>query len=227
MKTNVRNAVLLVAVAICASARAGEFKSLRGFSLTYPDGWAAISSEQRDAITQELKPWLDKLGKVDLTRMAAVFVNPKDDGFLENINVVVAPGAPGVDAAGQQEYRELLANQLSELGVETRNLEVDQATFGGKPALTARLNLVIPGEAEPVREWQVAIPGRGQTYIVTCSARASEFSQYEPLFQKTIDSLKIDAGPGGLWYSLSPPVRFAIIGGLIGLLVGIFRSVFG
>jgi hypothetical protein len=227
MKTLFRFGLLLACVVGCASAPAGELKSLRGFSLTYPDGWLAASSDQRDALTKELKPWLDKVGKLDLSRLAAVIVHPQDDGFVESVNVIVAPGAPKADAEGQQKYREGLVSQFSQVGLAVQNVEVEQATIGGTPALAAHWNVTVPGEKEPVRQWQVVIPGRSQTYIATCSARASEFSQYEPAFRQTIESLKIDAGPGGLWYSLPGPLRFAIVGGLVGLLVGVFRAICG
>ena len=64
-----------------------------------------------------------------------------------------------------------------------------------------------PGLAEPVRQWQVAFSRGGTQYIITCSALASEFDNFEPEFAAAISSFRVDIGLVGRWLQTPKWVR--------------------
>ena len=94
--------------------------------------------------------------------------------------------------------------------------------IGSNEALSVHFDVPLLGQ--DVHQWVVGMPGKYQTYIVTCSTIASEYKKYDSIFTETVSSLQIDAGVGGFWYRLPGGARYAIIGGLIGLGIFIISS---
>jgi hypothetical protein len=223
--------IVLISSALCSMmfglivyAQTAKFTSLRGFSLNYPDGWVIATKEEQRQLAAQFQSVFEKLGAVDLDRMAVVVFNPQDDEFIESINVVVSPGRMPLDQNTEIELAHHLVTQFTEMGLAPSLLGTERITFGNHEAFSIRWELADPGGHGRLRQWQVAIPGRNQTYIVTCSAAASEYDRFAPLFSQTINSMEIEAGLGGLWHSLPGWVTNAIIGALIGLLYGIISS---
>lgn len=217
--------LLLVSCVLAAtSLRAAEVTSPRGFSFKHPDDWKVLTASQQETVSHELKSLLERLGKINLHSMAVMVVNPVEDAFAENINVVVAPGVPKADAAADREYAQALSQMYSTAGVHVVGSKVERTKFGGREVLSAHSDVRFPGHDDVVRQWQVVFPGRSQSYVVTCSAQVSDFHRYEPIFAEAIESMRVDVGLGGLWYSLPTGMRWAIVGGLVGLGFSVLSS---
>jgi len=178
-------------------ARAAEFSSLRGFSLEYPDPWCVATSAQRDTITSEARSMFDKLGNVNWSAMAVVIFNPEEGESAESVNVVVAPGVLPLDEGADAEIADQAAAQYSLLGLDFDLVKVERTTVQDKDALSITGDVEMPGFDRPLRQRQVIVAGRTQTYIVTCGACREDFEEYEPVFAQVVDSLQVDSGIGG------------------------------
>ena len=205
---------------------AAEFSSLRGFALEYPDSWCVATSAQQDAITSEAGAMFNKLGNVNWNAMAVVIFNPEEDEFAESVNVVVAPGVLPLGEDAGSEIADQVVAQYSSLGIDFDLVKMERTTARGKDALSITADVEMPGFDRPLRQRQVIVPGRTQTYIVTCGAFQEDFEEYEPVFTQVVDSLQVDSGVGGVWYCLPTVIRYAIIGGLVGLAFSVVSSVF-
>ena len=201
-------------------ARGAEYTSPQGFSLEYPDSWKVASKELLKAAEHEAQPLLEKVGAVDFDQVAVIVLSPTIDKFVENVNVVVASGAPPVDEQAKREYVQGLTEQYSGMGLRPSNVKSELIEVGDRRAISVRLDAVFPGQDEPIRQWQVLVPAGRRLYVVTCSALASDFAQYEPVFSKIVHSLRSKGGLAEFWHNLPTILRYAIIGGLIGGVIG-------
>jgi hypothetical protein len=71
-----------------------------------------------------------------------------------------------------------------------------------------------------MRQWQVVLSSRRQSYIVTCTAPAAVYGQIEPVFTQIVHSVRIEPDKGFAWGDLSPVARYAILGAIAGGAVG-------
>ncbi len=201
-------------IVLATQARAGHFSSASGFSFDYPDGWVVATKEQRQAVRERYKAVFEKMGDVDLGKMAVLVFNPENDGFAENVNVVVSAGRMPVNEDSRRKLEQAFSEQLGRAGLTPIDLRSEIVTFGRRKAISTRWIMagLVPGVV--LRQWQVAIPGRNQTYAVTASASTTTFPQYEPRFRSIFASFKADAGALGFWHGLPGIVQSAIIGGI-------------
>ena len=75
----------------------------------------------------------------------------------------------------------------------------------------------------PMRQWSLSGSAGGKVYTFTFSAVASEATKWEPVFQQTLQSIKLDGGPMGWFLELPQAMKWGVVGGLIGGLVGTIR----
>ena len=172
------------------ASKMAEFKSAQGFSIRYPEGWFIASKETQDQMTSELKEALGKIGNVDWNRMAVVIVGPLDDDKIESVNVVVAPMRLDLDTLDPDRFARNLARMAGRLGLTSRNVSGSVAEYGGNSGASVHWDVRTPTEV--VHQWQFYVPGRSQTYIVTCGCGETERKKYEPIFRAMLDSLRVD-----------------------------------
>ncbi len=218
-----RRIVLLVSIAALArapSCPAAEFKGPEGFTLQYPAGWIVASKQQQDQVRGVAEELVGQANLSGSPRFAALIHDPKQDEFMENVNVVVTPGSPSIDDKAVEAYVAALRQQFTSAGMNLAHARAERMRVGDRDAISAHYDLTLPGIPEPLRQWQVVVPGAGRTYVITCSAPPSQFGQYEPQFTSIVNSFRIDRGLAGVWDSLPGPVRVGIVGGMIGGLVG-------
>jgi hypothetical protein len=216
-----RTAVFAVfGLLLASAARGAEFSSPRGYSLKHPDTWKVLTAAQRQAVNQETQRLLNKMGNLDLDKIDAMVVNPIDDGFFENVNVVVVPGVPRPGVGGEDDLAREVSSGCSAAGIELVSCKVEHARLAGREVLTAHCDLRVPKVAGVVRQWQAIFPHIRRSYIVTCSAQASSFERYEPIFADVLNSMQYGGGLGDWWDRLPAPMRWGALGGVIGGLVG-------
>ena len=209
-------------LAVCLAvvpAAAGELHSAQGFSLRCPDGWVVVTDQNRDGLPKTVRDLLGKSGGIDPSRIAAFLVDPADDGFLENINVEVTAGAKPVDEKTGEKFRHTLLQQLKRMGMEPRDLRVEEIEVAGHDAFSARYDVSFPFHDRRIRQWRVQIPVETRTYVVTCSSEAADFDRFEPVFGEVIDSVQLHGGKLDSWFHLPAALRAAVIGGTVALMV--------
>ncbi|MCU0917830.1 MAG: hypothetical protein MUC88_25195 [Planctomycetes bacterium] len=214
--------IVLLAVAANQSPR-HHFSSPQGFSFDYPAGWIVATEETRAAVMEEARPILEKLGNVDFRTVAAMVFDPCDDGFIENVNVIITPGRLPINEESRRKLSQVTAQQLRNSGIGAADERTEIVTFDERRAISTHRTVtgLVPGVT--VRQWQIVLPGRNRTYTVTASATEATFPRYETHFRTILAGFRPDGGAMGLWHRLPRVAQYAIIGGIAGALWGVFR----
>lgn len=180
-------------LAVVCVASAGQYTDPTGFSFTYPDGWVSISKLSQAALPQELKGWMSK-NHIDLSKVSVVVAHPSQSDFYENLNVVVTAGDAPIDEDSCRQLRSVIPQQLRMLGVTIENVDAGVQQLGANKAIVVEFQSRMPGVTFPLRQCQFYMSSGGKTFIVTCTAKASTFSQFAPTFVQMAASFKL---PGG------------------------------
>lgn len=216
----------LFLLAIYSQSQPGHFSSTRGFSFDYPKQWIVATKEQKQIMQDKSRYILAKLGDVDLNRMAVIVFDPQDDDFIESLNVVITQGKIPVNGNSRQEHARIITRQMRNAGVELKNVRSEIVSFSGRKAISVRWTIDNPLMSGSVSQWQVAMPGRNQTYILTASAGIKNFAIYESSFRMIFESFVTDGGKLGFWHSLPRSLQYAVIGGAAGAVFGALICLF-
>ena len=195
------------------------FTSPKGFTITPPDGWTLMSKDAAKEVSDVVKKEFPKFDAANLERMAVMLLNPADSG-ITNINVVVMPSRIPIGATdAEQKLEGMLREQYTKMGVSLGKLSVTRKTFGTHKSLAANFESVMGGAS--MRQWQVMMPAGSQTLIVTCTSARPTFEKTIPVFTKAIEGMTFSDTEFPSW------LRYGIIGGVVGGLIGLFRKFFG
>ena len=200
-------AILLFA---CA-CRAAEFKSSQGFSITYPDNWLVMSTDQPDKVRREMQSRVKQFSGVDLRRLAVIICEDSPADFVANLNVVVSSGKAPAQKS-DDEYRKLLTDEYRKLGVAVTDVQVERTQVSGLEAVSVHYNAVLQGVAQPQRQWQVTVLDKRRTFNITCSAPEADFAKYEPVFAASVNSLRIGPDSSLAGWLDNTLVRYGLIG---------------
>jgi hypothetical protein len=189
---SIRRRLLLAGLLLATSGGAafgGTYADPSGFSFTYPEGWTAVTraslGDVHQALPQEVKDWVAK-NNLDLNRVAVVLVRNGGGEFLENLNVVVDKQQIPVDDKTLRQLTDGLPGQYRSMGATVDDVRGRVQKVGSRDAVVVDFRSRLPGVPYPLRQRQVMIPGGGNTYIVTCTARAESFDQHLPTFEKIL-----------------------------------------
>jgi len=191
------------------------FTSSKGFSLHYPSGWMVASKDQSQQAMQIVQPYLDKLGQVDMDHLAVMVFDPNSGDVMANLNVVVSPDTLDITDEHKDDLHSLVLKEGQVFGAEPSNIRISIESFADKKTMVARYDIVMNGNQ--LSQMLVIVPGRNQSYLVTCTSAQSDAIRYEPTFKAMIDSMTVDQGFSGI----PKGVRFAVIGALIGAAWGL------
>lgn len=199
----------------------GVFTSSRGFSISYPKGWAVASKEQSAEVAKEMKPFLEKMGRnVDLDRIAAMIFDTNSKQFVTSLNVVVSPGVIPINDESREKIEAIAQQTGQAFGSAPTELKTAIEPFAGRQAITSRYNIKISGVN--VSQMQVAIPGRNQSYIVTCSCAKADAERYQPVFKAMLESMKVDQGVAGYPDVGKNILVYSVIGAFAGGVASLF-----
>jgi len=212
---------ILGLIPIFAMAAELTFTSPQGFSITPPDGWAVASKEIAGQLSRAVQEHFQKLGNIDLDKLAVVIFNPNDAEGSQNLNVVVSPHRIPIDESDAEEKLvKMLKDQYAQIGVQIGSVAVNRKTFGTHAALVSDVESNFGGP--PMRQWQVMLPAGSRTLIVTCSAPQASFGQAIPAFTKAIESMTYTTVTDPL-SEMPVWLREALIGALIGGAITLYR----
>jgi hypothetical protein len=208
-----------------------EFKSKQGFSFEYPASWAVATKEQTRGVGKVLKTVAPNLKHVDLNRIDVLVYNAASQEFAESLNVVVTRGAIPINEETRNKYAGMVTDGYRQAGASLFDVKTSVAHVAGTNALTIRFLAAWPRvQRIVIRHWQTSVPGKRKTFIVTCSARDGDWTRLEPVFERMVNSLRIEPDTAPSWDALPGYAKGmiigAVIGGLIGLLIKLFGGVF-
>ena len=201
------------------------FASKQGFSFSYPPSWMVASKDQAGAVEQQTRAYLDKIGQVAFERFAVIVFDPNSGPFTANLNVVVTPGSMEAGEQHVEDMRSIVRSVGKAFGSEPTDVRISVESFAGRQTMVARYNVNMVGNQ--VSQMQVIIPGRNQTYEVTCSCAQANSAYYEPIFQAMVNSMTVDEGVSSLSGPVQNALLGAILGGAIGVLVGLLSVLKG
>lgn len=209
-------ALLLLVVAGPASA--AEYKDPAGFSFRYPDEWIVVNRENVASLESAVREWV-KQGEIDLTRINVLVADPRQKDFAANCNVLQVPGELTINESTRQKLMDQAAEQFRKVGIEVENLRVDIRQFGMHEAIVFDFDSRMPFVPEPLHQRQAHFPGGGKTNVVTCSAAANRFAQYEQPFDMILSSFHVPPRQSGGfdWKNIRGS---ATTGGIVGGIAG-------
>jgi hypothetical protein len=189
-----RFAVLLLFLACSFTAiRAwgGEWTSPKGFALTFPDGWKALTDDELNKVLAAQKPPADNAPKPPPPEI--ILVGPAQGNFTAQLNVTLIPQAIAFNAMieGQLlgQFKAAVFTAGTKIGeIKTGHLDVDK-----RRAFSMAYEQEAPDD--PVRCWKVYVPGAKQTYLVTCAAKKAQWETVFPDFKKIISGIRVDVKP--------------------------------
>ncbi|MBM3890021.1 MAG: hypothetical protein FJ388_12970, partial [Verrucomicrobia bacterium] len=203
-----------------------EFKSKQGFSFEYPAHWMVATKEQTRGVGQVLKTVAPNIKQADMSRIAVLVYNPTLRQFAENLNVVVTRGAIPINQKTREEYAAAVTDGYRKAGGKLSEVKTSIVQVAGRDAMTIRFLASLPRVGTPVRHWQVSVPGKRQTYIVTCSAQDGDWPRLEPVFERMINSLRIEPDTGPSWDGLLGYPKGVIVGAVLGVVIGLIIVLF-
>jgi hypothetical protein len=122
-------------------------------------------------------------------------------------------------------FQRTVPEQYESMGAKVDDFHGRIERVGANQAAVLEYRVTFSGQPAALRQKQVLIPGGGNTYVVTCAARADIFPEYARTFGDIVASMKVpppdDEGFhwNRLWPgSMSPAVVgavCAVIGGLL------------
>ena len=169
--------------------------SPRGFSLKYPEGWKIASAEERADAARNVARYFEQFRGADPAKVPVMIYHPGQEEFAENITCSVGPGSVSkITADSARQYVSGLREGFEKLGARLGSVRAEAIDVGKRKAISARWDVTVRDVKEPVRQWQLLVPGRSQDYVITCSAFASRFERYEPLFSAVVRSIEVDVG---------------------------------
>jgi len=211
-----------MSLTIVTAAVGTEYHDPSGFSFTYPDGWfAAAKLGNLNKLPPELASWITK-NHIDLNQVAVVLIHAGRGDFMENLNVVVVHQEMPLTDATIREIVEGLPKQYRSMGISIENLDGREQQVGNNQAIVLDYRSRLPGLPLPIRQRQYYLPLAGNTYIVTCTAKAEAFANSGPVFDKIVESFST---PGGAAGKTSDPntdriLMFGVIGGAVFGMIG-------
>ena len=184
MRCSVCFLLSLACLGVAVETSAGELTSPKGFTITYPDGWTPATQAQLDAI-----------GKITKTTPAAMIYGLQREKFADNLGVAVVPAVMPVDKKSVTTFADTLKKQLGAAGLKVSNFKSRQIQVAGKKAISVAFENDMPGVNEPLRQWQLYVPGKSQTYVFTCTSLKSRWADEWPGFKDIVKNLRIDVAP--------------------------------
>jgi hypothetical protein len=200
----------------------GDYADPSGFSFTYPEGWIPLNRSMKDvgqALPPEMKNWLAK-NNVDLNRVAVVLLRKGRGDFIENLNVVIDKQQIPANDATVKQMIDMLPQKFAAMGANLDNIQGRVQRIGSSNAVVLDFQTRLPGVPFSLRQRQVYFPGGGKTYIVTCTAKADSFDQYQPTFENILASFQSPA-PHTRAFDWSRVMTQGVMGGIVAGSIGI------
>ena len=162
------------------------------FSFTHPKDWTPVNAATLAQVNKEVKKWISK-STVDFKRVKMLLIRDSDSEFSENMNVVVVNKQVPVKQATVKQLKQVFTRQFAKLGIKISDLKGQVQKIGANNVVAVEYKSRIPGNPDPLWQKQVLFAGGGKTYVVTCTALASSFERYLPIFDGILASFQVPA----------------------------------
>jgi len=203
---------LLVLAGGSASAGPG------GFTFTPPTGWVDVSRGAPETQRKKAPPALR--AQADNPAITYLALDPEqwDDGFVENMNVVVQTGKRALPATQEvlAEVAKAAEAEATKAGLKYHPTKIEVVKVGGVNAGRIEADMTAPGVVSKMVQYM--IPGDKSQAMLTYTTTAENFARYTPLFdasaQATLGAVEVPSS------SVLGSAQIGAIAGAIGGAVG-------
>ncbi len=179
--------VLVLAVACpVSSARAGEFVSPEGFTLTFPDDWKLAAPAETGKLVEAVK----KKSRADPGIVAYIHGTPSED-VTPNINVIVRKGPIVVSPDFEKAMVRGLKQGIPK-GSPVSQFKTSHFLVRGRTLFSVAYETDDPRQKKPLRVWVVMFPTSGGLCVMTCTALKSQWKEAGAVFKSSINSLRFE-----------------------------------
>jgi hypothetical protein len=172
-------------------AWAGEWTSPKGFKVTFPDGWKALADDQLKAVLAAQKPPAN--GAAPPPAPEIILAGPVQGNFTAQMNVMIIPQAITFNAMIEGQIVSRAKADLFMANVKVGEIKTGHLQVDNRNCFSVAYEQEAPDE--PIRCWQVFVPGEKQTYSVRCTAKKSQWETVFPEFKKIIGEMRVDVKP--------------------------------
>jgi hypothetical protein len=218
--------VLVTAVTTVAqdSATTQKYVSSKGYTIQMPQGWRVADATMTGQALREGMRQFSNLQSIDFSNIDVLVFDDNPDDFAESINVVVSKGRLPVSESQLSEASGSIQDVYRSVGISPRNFSARIARFADRECFVFSYTVNMDGQE--MSQTQYLVPGEDVSYIVTCTAISTDQGRYEPVFLRAMQSFKVTGSGLSFWEGLPQWLRWAIIGGGIGLAWPVIGGIF-
>lgn len=217
MSTRARNGgALTIGLLLLGSANASAGPG--GFTFTPPAGWVDISRGAPEAQRAKATPALRAQADNPVITFMAMDPEHWDDGFVENMNVVVQTGKRALPSTPEvlAEVAKAAEAQAAKAGLTYRTTKMEVVKVAGVSA--GRLEAELKSPAVATKLVQYVIPGEMSEAMLTFTTTPTNFARYAPLFDASAQATVGAVEPQTR--SMRDSAQLGAIAGAIGGAVG-------
>ena len=161
-----------------------------GFTFTPPAGWVDISRGAPEAQRAKATPALRAQADNPVITFMAMDPEHWDDGFVENMNVVVQTGKRALPSTPEvlAEVAKAAEAQAAKAGLTYRTTKMEVVKVAGVSA--GRLEAELKSPAVATKLVQYVIPGEMSEAMLTFTTTPTNFARYAPLFDASAQATR-------------------------------------
>jgi hypothetical protein len=189
---------LLVGFSGTTVALGGDWKSPKGFTLSFPDTWKVATEEQMKAAAAAGAAAAQKAGGNEAAKappLEVILVGPVQDKFAANINVIIIPQAITLNAMTEGQIVGQAKTGLFMAGIKVGEIKTSHVEVDKRPGFSMAFEQGEGPDDAILRCWKVFVSGAKQTYLINCVAKKSQWAAVYPDFKKIIGDMHFDVNP--------------------------------
>jgi hypothetical protein len=178
------------------------------FQFAVPPGWTNVSPNLPPSELAKAPPAIVEQVKQGHFAFFAAELDGADDGFMENVNVIVDPGSTRITSTFLKEVVDNIGAEVQKSGAQYRVVESGLSKVNGVTVGRYVGEMTIAGST--VKQIGYILPGKNEHAIATYSTTREKFPQYQPIFDRAAQAT-LGVEEPGLFSDSSSPLRWQSI----------------
>ena len=175
------------------------------FQFSVPAGWTKLAPDVPPSELAKAPPPLVQQVKEGRFAFFAADLASADDGFMENVNVIVDQGSTAITTSFLKEVVDNISGEVKKNGAKYDVLEYSLTKLKGVSVGRYVGEITLGGNT--VKQIGYILPGKNEHAIATYSTTREKFSQYQPIFdQAAMATLGVEEP--SIFTDTSSPIRW-------------------
>jgi hypothetical protein len=175
------------------------------FQFSVPPGWTKLAPDVPPSELAKVPPVLVEQAKGGRFAFFAADLAGPDDGFIENVNVLIDPGATAITSTFLKQVVDSIGDEVKKSGAQYRVVESGLTKVNGVSVGRYVGELTMAGVT--VKQIGYLMPGKNQHAILTYSTTREKFSEYQPIFDKAAQAT-LGVEEPSIFNDASSPIRW-------------------